>query len=571
MLTLAFNIQPVRAGGTIYIRADGSIDPQIAPISSVDNVTYTFTGNINDSIVVQKDDVEVDGVGYTLQGTGSGVGIDLSWRINVTIKNVEIKAFEYGIVLQHSSANDISGNNITASGQYGIFLGRSSNNSVTANFVDGVCLVYSLNCIIAGNEITLNRYGTYLENSSSNTIVGNNITANEYGVWLWYSSSNTVNGNKIESSDQHGICLVYSANNDISGNNITANEDGMWLEQSPYNSINENSITSNRWYGIHLLWYSSNNSITGNSVTTNKYGIFVYSSLDNSIAENIIASNWFGITLLDSSNSFMVRNLFTDDGLYVSNSYQNKVEENFVNGKPLVYLESVSDYAVSDAGQIVLIDCNNILVENVNLSSTTIGLELWGTKNSKIQNNSITANTYSGIFLLSESSNNTIVGNNIADNLYGIELLESSNNSVYHNNFVNNRKHFYTYGARAVNAWDNGYPSGGNYWSDYTGMDLFSGPFQNETGSDGIGDTHYTVDADNTDGYPLMIPWGSLLGDVNGDGYVGIDDIYLVASRFGREAGEPEYNRVYDLNGDGYIGIDDIFAVAKRFGQEENP
>jgi hypothetical protein len=52
--------------------------------------------------------------------------------------------------------------------------------------------------------------------------------------------------------------------------------------------------------------------------------------------------------------------------------------------------------------------------------------------------------------------------------------------------------------------WDNGYPSGGNYWSDYTGTDLYSGPYQNETGSDGIGDTSYDIDVNNRDNYPLM-------------------------------------------------------------------
>jgi hypothetical protein len=61
----------------------------------------------------------------------------------------------------------------------------------------------------------------------------------------------------------------------------------------------------------------------------------------------------------------------------------------------------------------------------------------------------------------------------------------------------------------SVNRWDNSYPSGGNYWSDYTGFDLYSGPYQNETGSDGIGDTPYVIDADNQDNYPLekLFPW----------------------------------------------------------------
>jgi len=51
---------------------------------------------------------------------------------------------------------------------------------------------------------------------------------------------------------------------------------------------------------------------------------------------------------------------------------------------------------------------------------------------------------------------------------------------------------------------DAGYPLGGNYWDDYNGADLFSGQYQNETGSDGIGDTAYTIDVNNQDNYPLM-------------------------------------------------------------------
>jgi len=64
-----------------------------------------------------------------------------------------------------------------------------------------------------------------------------------------------------------------------------------------------------------------------------------------------------------------------------------------------------------------------------------------------------------------------------------------------------------------VNVWDNGYPSGGNYWSDYNGTDLRKGPGQNVTGSDGIGDTPYIINTNNQDYYPLMMPW-SVVHDV---------------------------------------------------------
>jgi len=59
----------------------------------------------------------------------------------------------------------------------------------------------------------------------------------------------------------------------------------------------------------------------------------------------------------------------------------------------------------------------------------------------------------------------------------------------------------------SINIWDDGYPSGGNYWSDYTGVDLKSGPSQDQPGSDGIGDTAYVIDANNQDNYPLIYPY----------------------------------------------------------------
>jgi len=55
----------VKADETIFIRADGSIEG-IESIQRTGNV-YTFTETIfNQSIVVEKDNIVVDGAGYTL-------------------------------------------------------------------------------------------------------------------------------------------------------------------------------------------------------------------------------------------------------------------------------------------------------------------------------------------------------------------------------------------------------------------------------------------------------------------------------------------------------------------------
>ena len=156
MLTSAFNIQPVKAGGTIYIRPDGSVDPPDAPIQR-DGDIYTFTVNIYDNIVVERDNIVVDGAGYTLQVV-SGYGIDLTGRSKVTIKNTEI---ESSIWLDGSSDNTISGNKITTSWN-GILLYYSSNyntisrNTITKNGNRGITLYESSNNNISGNHIANN-------------------------------------------------------------------------------------------------------------------------------------------------------------------------------------------------------------------------------------------------------------------------------------------------------------------------------------------------------------------------------------------------------------------------------
>jgi hypothetical protein len=105
------------------------------------------------------------------------------------------------------------------------------------------------------------------------------------------------------------------------------------------------------------------------------------------------------------------------------------------------------------------------------------------------------------------SSSNNIVTHNIIENSklgYKIDILSNSN-IIDHNDLINNLQQATDLGT---NYWDNGYPSGGNYWSDYAGADNYRGENQNISGSDNIGDTPYVVlGGTNTDRYPLMNPF----------------------------------------------------------------
>jgi len=160
-------------------------------------------------------------------------------------------------------------------------------------------------------------------------------------------------------------------------------------------------------------------------------------------------------------------------------------------------------------GTVILVSsANYVMISDFTIRNSGLeyyaGIYLSNANHCNIAHNNILDNLV-GILLYSSSSSK-IVGNNLKTNSgNGISLASSSNNTIIHNNFINNTNQIYLY--QSINTWDNGYPFGGNYWSDYNETDTFSGPYQNVTGSDGIGDTPYIIDENNTDCYPLMSPY----------------------------------------------------------------
>jgi parallel beta-helix repeat protein len=175
---------------------------------------------------------------------------------------------------------------------------------------------------------------------------------------------------------------------------------------------------------------------------------------------------------------------------------------------------------------IGVISSDNTVFNNTVIGGWTCIIVVVGDDNN-VSDNLVSGQTLSGGFsdigaiALLQTSTDSVVGNTLINNELGLSVAFGSGCSVYHNNFINNTQQALTENGSLV-LFDNGYPSGGNFWSDYNGTDLYSGPFQNVTGSDGIGDTPYVIDTNNTDHYPLMQPFAQ---SQLAQGYVSVKEI----------------------------------------------
>ncbi len=392
-----------------------------------------------------------------------------------------------GIVWVSDSPNTwVEGNYFNDSQEAGVSVQDSPNSSFIGNIINnasvrGLAFYDSPDCLVKDNYLYDNGWQAIAlgEGSDRATLLNNTVISSGLGGISMWSDGHTLIENTITGSSSQGILLSESNDITLTNNQVTLNgEAGVEVKMSENIVISGGTFSSNGMQGIDV-WSSSHVMISDVTITFNTYqGITIDDSPYVSIINNDISNNLDeGLRIYTTDNSTISGNMFdsnTDMGLFVDDINDTEISGNTITG------------------------------------STFEGLRLQGSLRNTISNNEIISNARYGIWVGGHTKWNIYVGNIIEDNAWDGYFNSggvATDNTFYHNTFINNDAGGGGVQAydNSANSWDNGYPQGGNYWHDYAGVDVFSGPNQDKNGSDGLGDTTWALGgtAGNSDNYPL--------------------------------------------------------------------
>lgn len=392
-------------------------------------------------------------------------------------------------------------------------------------------VVVSISLEIIGEDrdntfITGDGFGTVVkiiaENVTINTFTitrcGSN--PNNAGIMI-HTRNNIITNNTIEKNNYYGL-YVMESNNTIFHNNFI---------QNIYQAVDV--VSGNAWDGGYPTGGNYWNDYIGTDENEDGIGedpyptgngsadgyplIHPYGSVLNTDTGEVFLTIQAAIDDPDTQNSHMIQvkkgeyweHIRVYKSLYLTGE---DTKNTFIDGRGTGDVVSIcASHAVLEGFFIQNSGTDEqnagivVMGENVSITRNVIYQNFHGiilnhsAQDATLFFNEIMKNSWNGITIKTGCTGVRIFENTISDNFYaGIGISCASYNYVYHNSFKTNRYQAYD---NATNVWDDGYPSGGNYWDDYAGSDA---------DGDGIGDTPYAIpDGFNIDRYPLMAPYTS--------------------------------------------------------------
>lgn len=297
-------------------------------------------------------------------------------------------------------------------------------NQIIECFGSGIRLYDSENVSVYDNVLDINAYALGVGGSSSqNKFFENTITKPDfkYGYYIaldslnhTFPANNTINGDYLRYYyDQHGTPTVsVSIQNQDIQEPLMSNLGQIVITNSTYLDV-FNNIAGNGTKGIAFL--NVNNSIMhDNEAVYNDFGthLDIYST-NNSIYDNELSWNEYGIALENSSvlnniwENQIIKNKL-DTGMYFDTSgstWNNSISmNNTVNDVPVEYYYQNSSLSLSDGnftmsrmtnmGQILFIECEDISLENFTVSGGHCGTYIEDSDNISIGDSTFTASTF---------------------------------------------------------------------------------------------------------------------------------------------------------------------------------
>ena len=416
-----------------------------------------------------------------LNGTGASNTYLLydEYSASVNVTGGRLSGYDYALYLEYESSVTVTGTTFV--------------NDYSAGYTDSSGVVTLKDLTVLGGADS--EYGWYDDYSASVTVVNGTYQDLPYGVVLYYEQTDRVIGANFLNNSDYGILTEYAGSVSLSGVRVTGSvrsTDGFYDYASGRESV-VNSSFPGLEYGIYLE-YDGPAWVYNVSSQGSYAGVYAYYPYSLTVAHSQFNLDNYSLELY-TSDAAVTDNTATGAGIPLYGYYwdQGSVSGNNFSGAKsyAAWFTYVSDANISDnnfsgAGSYALaLDYSTASVAWGN----DLSHSLWG-------------------FELNNSTGITLFDNRIAGDPWAFSLNNSSLDLFYHNNFINDAQWVFK-GAVSQNAWADGYPVGGNYWSGYTGKDLNHGPNQNLPGPDGIGDTPYALGSGNVDPYPLMKPWTS--------------------------------------------------------------